>query len=633
MGLLVVLAIPAFIFRFVRHNETATNPVKSRQASAPMPVKVYPVKVTTITEEIGASAEVQSSSFAHIASTLSGTKVKAVHVDVGDYVEEGQILFELDRTLLTHALKSAEDQVNMTKAKLEEVTQTQKTLHEELEAAVKSAEATVEKTRAKLEEVEKTQPTQHEELLANLKKAQDEVESNKAKLEQTKKTQPTRHEEWVAQLESSKASVISNKSSVQVSEAALARQKNLTGQSIVSQSTLEQAQNALDIARSNYVKSLQDQVVAQNNLKNEEITNKAELGAAQSSYSTSLYDLKTVENSLKNEQLTNASELTQAGSDYTSALEALIKAQNALENEEVNNKAELSAAESSYSTSLYNLKIVENSLKNEELTNNSSLTQARSDYVSALESLIKAQHALQNELVTSQADLTSAISSYTSALQTLAKAQYDLDNATVRSPIVGVITERNVNPGEIIGATVGSSLLVIGNIQPVMVVADVAEEKLTSVHLGQTAKLTLDSLPNEVLEGSIVKIDPNVNKETRTFQAYIRVDNPNRVLRPGLSAFVRIQNSRIAPTVPKVAIVDSAGKSSAFVVDSDSIARLRYVKVGLAGDGLVEVLNGINEGENVVTIGQTMLKDGDKVRISPEENLRKLFIKENGYTN
>ncbi|HWP45779.1 MAG TPA: efflux RND transporter periplasmic adaptor subunit [Candidatus Limnocylindrales bacterium] len=743
LSLLTILLVPAYIFWAIGKHDIQTNPVKSRQAGAPMPVKVYPVKVTTITEEIGASAEVQPSSFAHITSTLVGTRVKAVHVDVGDYVEEGQILFELDQTLLISALKSAEEQVNMTKAKLEEIKQTQSTQHEELVAAVKSAEtnvektrakleelkqtqatgheelvaavksaeamvektkakleevektqptqheellanlkkaqddvesnkakleelkqtqatgheelvaavksaeATVEKTKAKLEEVEKTQPTNHEQLLANLKKAQDNVESTKAKLEQTKKTQPTRHDEWVAHLETTKASVISGKSTVQVSEAAVARQKQLTNQSVVSQAALEQAQNALDVARSNYVKSLEDHIIAQNNLKNEEITNKAELSSAEFNYSAALYDLKTVQTELKNEEVTNKADLTQAQSDYTTALEDLAKAQHALVNEEVVNRSALAAAQADYSTALLNLKTVEDSLKNEEFTNNSTLTQARSDYVTALENLLKAQdalkneevtnksamaqaendyytalenllksqNALKNEEVTSQADLTSAIFNYTTALQALAKARYDLDNSIVRSPIVGVITERNINPGEIIGGTGGTSLLVIGNIQPAMVVANVAEEKLTSVHLGQTAKVTLDSLPNEVLEGTIVKIEPNTNTDTRTFKAHIRVDNPNRILKPGLSAFARIQNSRTVPTVPKVAIVDSAGKASAFVVGTDSIAQLRYVKVGSAGDGLVEILSGINEGENVVTIGQTLLKDGDKVRI------------------
>ncbi|MGH8659489.1 MAG: efflux RND transporter periplasmic adaptor subunit [Gammaproteobacteria bacterium] len=219
-----------------------------------------------------------------------------------------------------------------------------------------------------------------------------------------------------------------------------------------------------------------------------------------------------------------------------------------------------------------------------------------------------------------------AQSDYTEATEELEVARYNLQRAVILSPIDGVVMGRVglasdpieaarpiVNPGETVNAN-RDSLLSLGELQSLVVLGKVPEEKIDSIHLLQNAEVVFDSYPNVILSGQVEKIDPQVDPETRTFKVYIKLSQHSLTLRPGLSAYSRLQHQRKALTVPRPAVIKNAGEATVFVVEN-SRARLRAVKTGVEVSGKVEIISGLKKGEQVVYYGLMGLKDNDAINL------------------
>jgi RND family efflux transporter MFP subunit len=214
-----------------------------------------------------------------------------------------------------------------------------------------------------------------------------------------------------------------------------------------------------------------------------------------------------------------------------------------------------------------------------------------------------------------QAAVDAAQQALATANTQLVEANRDLSYAVITAPAASVVTQRTVNPGET--PALNSTLLVLGRINPVLVGAQVSEEHLGAVGLKQPATVTFTAFLNEEFQGEVVRMDPTANSETRTFQAFVRLDNASLRIKPGLTAFVRLERMHPgALTVPSVALMYPSGlqESTLFTVESDR-ARLRRVKIGVMAEGKTTILEGLNEGEKVVTVGQLGLRDGDRVRL------------------
>src|ERR1044072_4882399 len=156
----------------------------------------------------------------------------------------------------------------------------------------------------------------------------------------------------------------------------------------------------------------------------------------------------------------------------------------------------------------------------------------------------------------------------------------------------------------------------LGVLNTVLMAAKITEEKMHSVQLGLPAETTFPAFPSEVFKGTVAKIDPNIDPITRTFTTYIKIENPDFRLKPGLSGFARIRRSaKDVLAVPSIAILNPSGEqASVFVVDANGRASLRKVRPGVVVDAMTEVRDGLKEGEKVVTVGQLYLNNNDKVR-------------------
>jgi len=195
----------------------------------------------------------------------------------------------------------------------------------------------------------------------------------------------------------------------------------------------------------------------------------------------------------------------------------------------------------------------------------------------------------------------------------LQQAEIDLEHVKQTSPLDGIVLERLVNPNEF--TKPGQVIMKLGVLNTVLMAAKITEKKMHSVQLGLSAETSFPAFPSEVFKGTVVKIDPNIDPVTRTFTTYVKIENPDFRLKPGLSGFARIRRTaKDVLAVPSIAIMNPSGEQdSVFVVDGTNRASLRKVHPGIVVDAMTEITNGLKEGEKVVTVGQFYLKENDKV--------------------
>lgn len=226
------------------------------------------------------------------------------------------------------------------------------------------------------------------------------------------------------------------------------------------------------------------------------------------------------------------------------------------------------------------------------------------------------------ELEKSEMALADAKEALAKATLSLRQAELDMEHVKMTAPLDGIVLERLVNPGE--NTHRDQVVFKMGALNNVLLAAKIGEDKMHSVQLDLPAEASFPAFPGELFQGKVVKIDPNIDPVTRTFTAYIEIQNQDFRLKPGLSGFGRIRRSaKDVLAIPSIAIMNPSGESaSVFVVDRDKKAILTKIHPGIVVDAMTEVRDGLSEGQKVVTVGQLYLNNNDKVRTtdkSPEK--------------
>ena len=198
-----------------------------------------------------------------------------------------------------------------------------------------------------------------------------------------------------------------------------------------------------------------------------------------------------------------------------------------------------------------------------------------------------------------------------------AKSQYDnlLENTVLRSPITGVVTARNYDPGDMTGSL---PVLTVGQLTPVVkVMINVSENDLATLKAGQDVEVTFDAFPGETFQGKVQRIYPTVDTATRTFEVEVRIANGQESLKPGMFARVSIDlGSRNNVVVPDRAVVKQTGSGNKYVyVLNGSTVSYKRVELGRRLDNAYELISGIEDGDTVVITGQSRLADGVRVEV------------------
>jgi len=204
------------------------------------------------------------------------------------------------------------------------------------------------------------------------------------------------------------------------------------------------------------------------------------------------------------------------------------------------------------------------------------------------------------------------------AARSAAKAVSDLESyLRVTAPFDGVITERSVHAGSLVGPS-GTPLLRLQQVSRLRLVVGVPETAVGGIAEGELVKFSVPAYPAESFSGKVARIGQALDPKTRTMPVELDVANAEGRLAPGMYAQVAWAMRRSNPTlfVPATAIATTTERT--FVVRiRDNQAEWVDVKRGVPADQLVEVFGGLREGDQVAVRGTDEIKQGTRVAVKP----------------
>jgi RND family efflux transporter MFP subunit len=255
-----------------------------------------------------------------------------------------------------------------------------------------------------------------------------------------------------------------------------------------------------------------------------------------------------------------------------------------------------------------------------------SLAQAQSSLLLARANAERARRLAPSGVV-SQQELQAAEAALSAATAQLDAAQGNLSGLAVRlgetritAPLDGLVAARKLDPGALVGPATGSILTLVRT-DVLRIYVSVNELNARGVVIGQPAHVNLDALPGRSFMGKVVRIAPAFDPTTRTLDAEIELPNPRGELRPGMygRGAIVLEVHPGAAVVSADAVQLSNGKRYVFVVSGDRVQR-RQIETGVDGGNWLEVLRGLNSGDEVVTAGGDGLDDGQQVRVAHNVN-------------
>jgi membrane fusion protein, copper/silver efflux system len=177
----------------------------------------------------------------------------------------------------------------------------------------------------------------------------------------------------------------------------------------------------------------------------------------------------------------------------------------------------------------------------------------------------------------------------------------DKHSLTFYAPISGIVLEKKAVQG--MRFMPGEVLYQIADLSSVWTVADVAEQDIAAVRVGSSVQVSVDAYPEKDFLGKIAFIYPTLNSATRTVQIRVELANPKGLLKPAMFANVQIAAGKADKvlTVPASAVIDSGTRQIVLVQLAEGRFEPRIVKPGSRSEDYVEVLEGVAEGEQVVT--------------------------------
>jgi cobalt-zinc-cadmium efflux system membrane fusion protein len=177
--------------------------------------------------------------------------------------------------------------------------------------------------------------------------------------------------------------------------------------------------------------------------------------------------------------------------------------------------------------------------------------------------------------------------------------------ATLSAPIAGVVVDRQVGPGQYVQAGSATPQFTIADTSSVWLLANVRETDAGFVKLGQSVEVHVPAYPNRIFKARLTYVSAVVDAVTHRLPVRAEIGNRDGALKPEMFANFRILTSDASesPAVPQSAVVYEGAAAHVWVLAADGLLSLRSIRTGRSNDGLIEVLDGLKPGENVVTKG------------------------------
>lgn len=193
-----------------------------------------------------------------------------------------------------------------------------------------------------------------------------------------------------------------------------------------------------------------------------------------------------------------------------------------------------------------------------------------------------------------------------------------IEKKRVRAPFAGLLGIRQVNVGQYLAP--GSAIVMLQALDPVHVDFSVPEQELPRIATGQSVEVTVRGYPDAAFTGRITAVNPGIDAATRNVRVRATLANPDGRLRPGMFARVRtlLPETRDVLTLPDTAVMYQPYGDSVFAIqdkDGAQVVERRQIVTGETRDGRVEVVKGLEAGQQVVAAGQVKLRNGQPVRV------------------
>ncbi len=234
---------------------------------------------------------------------------------------------------------------------------------------------------------------------------------------------------------------------------------------------------------------------------------------------------------------------------------------------------------------------------------------------------------LEQNLIAKQ-DLDNAETAYkvAGAQAEAASANYrnavtQLGYCRITAPFSGFVTRRFFDPGTYVTASTNSqtsTLFYLADISKVKIMVDLLERDVPLIGKIKDAEIVVDAYPDQVFHGRITRVSQQLDLATRTMPVEVDVDNPQRLLKPGMYATVNLLIAKAdnAVILPSQVIMRDDSGYYVYTVTKDNTVHKSYVKVGIAQDNRDEILSGISRNDEIVFLGQDLVNDGMKVRVT-----------------
>ncbi|HET6512028.1 MAG TPA: efflux RND transporter periplasmic adaptor subunit, partial [Candidatus Kapabacteria bacterium] len=228
------------------------------------------------------------------------------------------------------------------------------------------------------------------------------------------------------------------------------------------------------------------------------------------------------------------------------------------------------------------------------------------------EQLFKQNAITKNQLEISALGVKSAQAQLKGAQTSESLAKRQLSDAAIKSPFAGLVSQRFVNQGETV--TPGVRIATIIDDSRMKLKVNIGEMEVGYLKTGDRVTVTVDALPGQQFSGRVAAISGKADM-ARTFSTEIEIENPGKALKSGMFARAEIMReaAREVAAIPANALITNGSKTQVYLVKK-GVAHLTAVKAGTATTELVEILEGVNAGDEVVTFGQSQLKDGSTIR-------------------
>jgi multidrug efflux pump subunit AcrA (membrane-fusion protein) len=196
----------------------------------------------------------------------------------------------------------------------------------------------------------------------------------------------------------------------------------------------------------------------------------------------------------------------------------------------------------------------------------------------------------------------------------LAQEQIRLQNTNIVAPFQGEIIRKYVDGGALVSSS--TPIVNLVHTMTVKIVANVLERDIPLLKPGMKATIRTETYPEKLFEGRVARINIGLDLSTRTLQAEIEIPNSNRLLKPGM--FARVEVVLLEKTgvlaIPSNAVILDQGERFVYVVEGNKAAR-RPIVTGIEQDRFLEIKEGLEEGDQVVTRGQEAIRENTTLRV------------------